>query len=432
MAGRYHSWGNYPKSDQSGRDCPSPEALPASLSTASVLPFGNGRSYGDVCLNPEGEVLDTRRWNRFLHFDEQTGVLRCESGVLFDDILQTFVPRGWFLPVTPGTRFVTVGGAVANDVHGKNHHTAGTFGHVIRRFELLRTDGRIFCCSPEENPEYFAATIGGLGLTGFITWVEMQLRPIQGNAMEEERIPFSCMEDFFTLSSESDRFEYTVAQVDCLAMGERLGRGIFVRANHSAASVTVPGREFSVPLVPPFSLVNRLSLRAFNTWYYRRQKHAVSRCVHYQPYFYPLDAVGNWNRLYGPRGFLQYQCVLPEKEARASLRAVLERVARSGEGSVLAVLKMFGHKVSPGWLSFPMPGVTLAVDFPYRGERTFRLFAELDSMVREAGGRLYPAKDACMRAEDFQAFYPNWQRLEALRDPRITSGFWQRVTGKGG
>lgn len=432
MAGRYTSWGRYPAIDQQGREW-TDRHVPLPSVAGPVLPFGNGRSYGDVCLNPDGLVLGTRQLDRFLGFDAQTGVLRCEAGVLLADILRYFVPRGWFLPVTPGTQFATVGGAIANDVHGKNHHRAGTFGCFVEQFELLRTDGSRCICSATAHPELFAASIGGMGLTGFISWADIRLRRIAGNAMDEDVIRFANLDEFFTISGESEPWEYTVAWVDCVAKGAALGRGLFMRANHADADIAWKKKPLSMPLTPPFSLVNNLSLRAFNALYYRRQgPDRLSHRVHYDPYFYPLDSIGHWNRMYGPRGFLQYQCAIPMAIGRDAIADILQRIARSGSGSFLAVLKIFGDVKSPGLLSFPMPGVTLALDFPNRGEATQRLFASLDEVVVAAGGRMYPAKDAHMDARLFQAFYPQWQQLETLRDPGIMSGFWKRVSATGG
>ncbi len=432
MAGRYRSWGGYPAIDQQGRELPDRfSCLPATQGL--LLPFGNGRSYGDVCLLPGGEVVGSRRLDRFMAFDPDSGVLRCEAGVLLADILQHFVPRGWFLPVTPGTQYITVGGAIANDVHGKNHHQAGTFGRFVDGFELLRTDGSRLLCTATGNPELYRATIGGMGLTGFITWADLRLRRIGGNAMDEEVLRFRTLDDFFAISADSGQHEYTVAWVDCTARGSSLGRGLFMRANHADADVPLRRRRLSVPFTPPFSLVNGLSLRAFNALYYRKPVPAGrSHRVHFDPYFYPLDSITHWNRMYGPKGFLQYQCVVPMDAGPAAVRAMLQRIADSGTGSFLAVLKVFGSIASPGLVSFPMPGVTLALDFPNHGETTQHLFAQLDAIVAAEGGRFYPAKDAHVGPRQFQASYPQWEQLERLRDPGIQSGFWARVSGKGG
>lgn len=427
MAGSHTAWGglDWPPADRELAFAARGDALPET--TRSLLPHGNGRSYGDVCLNPAGDLLLTRRLDHLIAFDADTGVLACEAGVLLADILEVFVPRGWFLPVTPGTRFVTVGGAIANDVHGKNHHAAGSFGAHVRAFELLRSDGSRRRCTADENADWFAATIGGLGLTGLVTAAELQLRRIDGNAMAVRNQRFVGLDAFFAASAEAAAaHEYSVAWVDCLAPTPR---GVLIAGDHGAPSVPAidARRGRRVPLTPPVSLVNGLSLRAFNAAYYAKPWPA-NQTVHYAPYFYPLDAIGDWNRIYGPRGFYQYQSVVPAASARAATEAMLQAIARSGQGSFLAVLKTLGERASPGLLSFPMPGTTLALDFPNRGAATLKLFQRLDAIVREAGGRLYPAKDARMPAAMFRAGYPNWQAFQPFVDPKFSSGFWRRVS----
>ncbi|MGI9291808.1 MAG: FAD-binding oxidoreductase [Gammaproteobacteria bacterium] len=434
---QYTSWGRYPRIQQQGRELAwRSDSLPQALEgTESILPYGNGRSYGDVCLNRGGTVLGTRSLNRFISFDPEIGVLRCEAGVLLAELLRLSVPAGWFLPVSPGTRYVTVGGAVANDVHGKNHHHAGTFGRYVRAFSLWRSDGGRMLCTPEENTDMFNATIGGLGLTGLISWVELQLRPINGPLLKEESLKFANLDEFFRLSEASDEdFEYTVAWVDCASKGDALGRGLFARANHidkvPDKVVVDNGPSFSVPVEPPFSLINSFSLKLFNSWYYRRQRDRRKvRNVHYQPFFYPLDSIGNWNRIYGPRGFLQYQCVLPGDDGREALRDMLTLIADSGNGSFLAVLKIFGDKPSPGLMSFPRPGVTLALDFP-NNPGVMKLLDSLDDLTRGVGGAVYPAKDARMSRESFRAYFPVWEAFSEYVDPGFSSSFWRRVTGE--
>lgn len=413
-------------------------SLPAS--GASVLPFGNGRSYGDSNLNPGGALLLGGQLDRFIAFDPATGLLRCEGGVLLSSILKLVVPQGWFLPVTPGTQFVTVGGAIANDVHGKNHHATGSFGNHVTQLELLRSDGARRLCSLDQNADWFGATIGGLGLTGLITWAEIQLRRVANPYLDTESIRFHSLEEFFELSQASERdYEYTVSWIDCAFSGKRLGRGLFNRGNHAPAvldvdavpkglpvGIATPSRR--VPITPPISLINTLSLKSFNTLYFHKQRHDVVRSLqHYRPFFYPLDALLEWNRIYGPKGFYQYQCVVPPKRALPATRALLEAIAASGMGSFLAVLKQFGTPASRGMLSFPEPGTTLALDFPNQGPKLHALFAQLDRIVLDAGGRLYPAKDGRMSAAVFKAGYPRWTEFASYVDPRFDSGFWRRV-----
>ncbi len=398
----------------------------------STLAWGNGLSYGDSCLAASDHVLYMRPLDRFIAADWKQGWIRAEAGVTLEEILAVAIPRGWFLPVTPGTRYVTLGGAVANDVHGKNHHVRGTFGCHVRQMQLLRSDGARLICSPQENTQFFASTIGGLGLTGVMTWIELQLIPIFSSRIVTTHIRFGSLDEFLSLSDELDgRHEYTVAWIDCLARGRKAGRGVFMVGNHALDGVmTVDhGRKLAVPFTLPVSAINRVSLQIFNTAYYRAAKSGRQTCVvPYSGFFYPLDQLLNWNRLYGPQGFQQYQCVVPEDGARAALQEILQCIAASGSGSFLAVLKRCGNIPSPGLLSFPMPGITLALDFPRAGGNNDVLFSDLDAIVRGAGGRLYPAKDAAMTAADFQTFYSNWRHLEALRDPALCSRFWQRVT----
>jgi FAD/FMN-containing dehydrogenase len=388
-----------------------------------------GRSYGDSCLNAERALVDCRRLNRILGFDESTGVLRCESGVTFAEIIDVFLPKGWFLPVTPGTQFVTVGGAIANDVHGKNHHCAGTFGGHVRQLGLHRSnDGAVFC-SPDENPEMFRATIGGLGLTGVIAWADIQLRPVVGPWIDSELVPFQSLSTFLDLSRESGgRFEYTVAWLDCFA--GKNPRGIFFRGNHSAET----GKNFrpkhgpKLPFALPAWLLNRYTAKAFNAAYYRSHSgRKGSSLIGYDSFFYPLDSIRQWNLLYGKQGFLQYQCVIPETNVGA-LEELLDRIARSGMGSFLGVLKQFGCAPAAGMLSFPRQGLTLALDFAMRGERTLRLMRSLDEVVHQSGGALYPAKDARMSPALFEASFPRWRSFVPYIDPKMSSSFWRRVT----
>ncbi len=399
---------------------------------ASCLPHGNGRSYGDVCLNEGGTLLHTRRLERFIAFDRSTGRLRCEAGVLLKEILDLVLPQNWFLPVTPGTQFVTVGGAIANDVHGKNHHRAGSFGNNVICLELLRSDGQRIVCSMEKAKEWFTATIGGLGLTGLITWAEIQLVPVSNPWMLVQSRRFSSLDEFWKINQEAEhQWPYTVAWLDCLSKGHSQGRGIYMAGRHAPMTENLPKRQHKTlcfPLDPPFSLVNPLSLKIFNALYYRKPLKREPVFSHFEPFFYPLDGVLEWNRIYGKKGFFQYQCVLPPETAERDMREMLTKIADSGQGSFLAVLKTFGNIPSRGLLSFPRPGVTLALDFPNCGQATLRLFNELDAIVRNAGGAINPSKDARMPAQMFKTGFPNWERFAAFIDPKFSSSFWRRVS----
>lgn len=400
--------------------------------TGTTLAFGNGRSYGDSCLATSGHVIYTRPLDRLIAADWERGVLRAEAGTTLEQVLEVAIPRGWMLPVTPGTKYATLGGAVANDVHGKNHHVRGTFGRHVRRFGLERSDGASLECAPDSHAELFAATIGGLGLTGLITWVEIQLMPIHSSLIDATNIRFSNLDEFFALSERLDPLhEYSVAWVDCQSRGAALGRGIFMVGDHASDGPLEVDRrkKHTVPFTLPVPLFNRVTLRAFNELFYRQQRRDEVRSrVSYDGYFYPLDGILEWNRIYGRAGFQQYQCVVPTPNARDAIRAILDAIATSRTGSFLAVLKRCGDISSPGLLSFPIEGTSLALDFPQRDAANARLFAQMDSIVREAGGRIYPAKDAHMQGADFRAAYPQWQQLEALRDPAMMSRFWERIT----
>ena len=398
------------------------------------LPHGKGRSYGDSCLNSEGALLLTPGLDRLIAFDPVGGTLRCEAGVTLSQILSFIVPRGFFLPVTPGTQWVTLGGAIANDVHGKNHPTAGTFGRWVTRLELLRSDGSRRECSPEKENAWFRATLGGLGLTGLITWAEIRLIPIASGWMDTETFRFDHFDEFVSLGSDSpEKYPYQVAWIDCSAKGASLGRGLYSRGSHAEASLQstrpcpVP-TYFNFPIEAPAGLINRFTTQLFNQAYFHRQHRKNRRArISYFSFFYPLDVIHNWNLVYGPRGFFQYQCVVPRLEVA---RRILNEVERSNQVCALAVMKTFGDLVSPGLLSFPRKGITLAMDFPNHGASTLRSFDRLDAIVRESEGALYPAKDARMSAETFRASYPDWEAFVPFIDPRFSSDFWRRVTGK--
>ena len=392
-----------------------------------LLCRGLGRSYGDVAFNGGGYLLETARADHFLTADWETGIVRAEAGLSLDELLRVCVPRGWFVPVTPGTKFVTLGGAVANDVHGKNQESAGTIGCHIRRIGLARSSGEMLDL-PADAP-LFAATIGGLGLTGVILWVELQLISIRSTTMEIEALAMAGLDDFFRFSGESRDWTYTVAWVDSLARGPALGRGLFIRGRHAAAGPLAPHGppRLTVPHAASH-LLNRGTIALFNLFYRTRPGATGRRNMHYDRFFYPLDSLSHWNRLYGRRGFFQHQSVVPMNNAPETVRSLLELTAVCGEPSFLAVLKLLGDRPSPGLLSFPMPGVTLALDFANQGESSRRLLDRLAGVVAAAGGRIYPAKDATMSGDVFRAGYPAWCRLEQHRDPAIMSDFWRRVT----
>ncbi len=396
------------------------------------IPIGARRSYGDVGLNPGGSALSTENLDKFISFDVDSGQLECEAGVLIREIQSTFVSHGWISPVTPGTSFVTVAGAIANDVHGKNHHTRGSFGNHVLEIVLARSDGSVVTCSEKMNKELFAATIGGLGLTGLILSAKIQLSKVLSGWVKREKISFNNLEEFFRISKESEAgFESSVAWFDCST--DKAGRGSFIRGNHIATnnrSPKAPKTFLDLTFTPPMALVNRATLNPLNTAYFQLQKlTAGERIESMWRFYYPLDSIRNWNRAYGPRGFYQYQSVIPTGNAESVTGEMVERISQSGLGSFLAVLKTFGDIPSKGLLSFPMEGTTLALDFPNLGAKTEKLFKELDGLVLQAGGRLNPSKDARMTPEMFAAGYPMHREFIRFRDDALSSGFSRRVFG---
>jgi L-gulonolactone oxidase len=431
----FQSWGRVSRSTYAIATPSFRDELPDLLRAGPgqpALAVGLGRSYGDSCLNSDGRLIDMTRLNRIIAFDCGQGIVHAEAGLSLDDLLRIIVPKGWFLPTTPGTRFVTLGGAVANDVHGKNHHAAGSLACSVRRLQLIRSDGSQSKLAADAAGPLFEATVGGLGLTGVIATVELKLAPIRSTYLDVERVAFGHVRDFFAVNAEStDKFEHTVAWVDCASGSRHLGRGFLQRARWRDDGDLTPHRArapLAVPVEAPGFLFNRLSLKAFNALYYNAKTRGGERArVHYGSFFYPLDAIGQWNRLYGPRGFYQYQCVVPPEAAQAAVEEMLRQIVEAGTGSCLAVLKTLGPIRSPGMLSFPREGTTLALDFPNKGPATLKLLARLDVVVREARGRLYPAKDGRMPADMFRDGYPQWQEFARHIDPQFGSDFWRRV-----
>ncbi|NQW58172.1 MAG: FAD-binding oxidoreductase [Polynucleobacter sp.] len=405
------------------------QVLPA-VRTGKGLAFGNGRSYGDVCLNPAGVLWTTQGLDRFMEFDDAAGVITCESGILLRDIQGLVLARGWMLPVTPGTQLITLGGAIANDVHGKNHHVMGSFGEHVQSLRLLRTDGEVIECGPSKQASWFQATVGGMGLTGVITQATVRLRRVHGPWIETENELHRDLSSFFDLADTSEPdWEHNVSWVDCL---NGKGRGVFMRGNHANTKTgPMPAKDgLGIPFVPPFSLVNPMSLRPFNWVYYQMQaRKRGTTLVHFETFFHPLDKIKNWNRIYGPKGFYQYQSVVPRSAGKEALPAMLNTISRSGEGSFLAVLKTFGNRQSIGMMSFPMPGVTLALDFPNKGAKTVALLRSLDDIVRSAGGRIYAAKDASMPRDLFEQGYPRLKEFIQYRDSGISSAMSRRLMG---
>jgi len=395
------------------------------------IAYGMGRSYGDICLNTNGTVWQTTSLDRFIQFDSQTGLLQCHAGAQLHDIQSWALKRGWILPVTPGTLFVTIGGAIANNVHGKNHHQCGSFCDHVEQFTLQRTDGERITCSHSTNSDWFSATVGGLGLTGLILDACIRLKRVTSPWLTVETLPFYNLQDFFDLTQRSvSHWEYTVSWIDCLARGNH--RGLFMRANPTENKGLMPSavKSVNMPFTPPVSLFNKLTLRPLNSAYFHlKKRNQKPTAVGYKQFCYPLDGITHWNRIYGPKGFYQYQSVVPLDVGFDTTQEMLDVISNSGEGSLLAVLKTFGKCTSVGLLSFPRPGVTFALDFPNRGRRTIKLLERLDAIVAAAGGRLYPAKDARMPRELFESGYPRLPAFIPFRDPGISSDMSRRLFG---
>ncbi len=441
MTDKYRSWGFATASRQRAivpRWAPEIEQFPKAQEqwgNHSRLAFGRGRSYGDSCLNSAGYLVDTSALSRFIHFDRETGNLSAEAGITLGQILDLVIPAGWFLPVSPGTRYATLGGAIANDVHGKNHHVDGTFGRFVSRLSVHRSNGQTVDCSPRSRSDLFNATIGGLGLTGVITRASLHLIPITSDQLAVRFDRFRGIDQFMSLSSGChDSHQYSVAWLDCVSRGKNFARGVFMSANHlderTTLDLTRTRKRIGIPFSLPSRILNKYTIGAFNSAYYlaHKPRHARTVCQHYKSFFYPLDAIGNWNRIYGTRGFHQYQFVVPPG-AESVLETLLKKIVSSGAGSFLAVLKEFGTIKSPGLLSFPRPGLCLALDFADRGDATVQLIRALDLQVREAGGAAYPAKDRLMPAESFRAYFPRLNEFLPHVDPESSSDFWRRVSG---
>jgi len=404
------NWGNYPVIEADIHTFAHQEELRTLLEKLpEAIPRGLGRCYGDSSLNTT--ILSTKRLNRILGFNEKTGRLVCESGVTLDDILDVFVRRGWFLPTTPGTKYVTVGGAIASDVHGKNHHNAGSFSNHLKSIDVMKADGSVERCSRRKNTKLFRSTCGGMGLTGIILKAEFNLIPVETAFVRCETIRAENLNAVMDLFEQSDPWTYSVAWIDCLAAGKSRGRSVLTRGEHALCSdlaatayyrepLTQKGKRIlSVPFYFPGFTLNRASVQLFNTMYYARAaSRSAKEIIDLDSFFYPLDGINNWNKIYGRRGFMQYQFVLPEESSREGIQKTLDLIARHNIGPFLAVLKLFGKQ--NGLISFPREGYTLAMDFPVK-RQVLELMNELDRIVLDHGGRLYLSKDARMSGDMF-------------------------------
>ncbi|HEY6417459.1 MAG TPA: FAD-binding oxidoreductase [Candidatus Binataceae bacterium] len=427
-------WGHYPNIES---EVSRPEKIAelqavvaGTSSTSTLIARGAGRAYGDAALNADSRVVDVQRLDRMLSFDPDRAVLRCEAGVTISEIIDVFLPRGFFPFVAPGTRYVTIGGSIAADVHGKSHHRDSSLASHLLGFDLLLASGEVRRCSREENAELFWATVGGMGLTGVILELDLRLRRVESAWLDGSLVRAANIDEAIEAFERTDR-EYgnSVAWIDCASRRGALGRSVLNVGNFAARDALprhLAQEPFRVapsisPLVPfnlPDFTLSALTVRAFNAVIYATHRATDGRAFFdYQSFFFPLDSIRNWYRIYGKRGFVQYQCVWPTAESRAGLVEILEATTRSRRGSFLAVLKKFGAQ--EGMLSFPMPGYTLALDFPV-SDGLFEFLDGLDEMVLRRGGRVYLAKDARLKPAAFRAMYPNfgrWQAAKAAADP---------------
>jgi decaprenylphospho-beta-D-ribofuranose 2-oxidase len=417
------NWNNYPVVEAKEISFDYPKDLTSKLAQSSI-PHGNGRCYGDASLSDD--VINTLRYDKILALDEQHGTITCQSGILLSDLLQVIVPRGWFLPVTPGTKFITVGGAVASDVHGKNHHVDGAFSNQIVTMSVLTGTGETIVCSKTNHSDLFWATCGGMGLTGIVLEVTFRLKRIQSSHIRQKQIKAANLDEVMALFDQNTDSTYSVAWIDCLKTGDHFGRSILMLGEHAGTDETptehkLLAKEKSLLTVPfhfPSFVLNGYSVKLFNALFYAKNyRRELNSVVHYDGFFYPLDSILEWNKIYGKKGFVQYQFVLPIENSKKGLVDILKRINKMGMGSFLAVLKLFGDQ--DNLISFPMKGYTLALDFPIK-KGLFEFLDELDQVVADYGGRIYLSKDARMKKEIFWKTYPHateFQQILKKYDP---------------
>lgn len=432
------NWNNYPVVEAREISFDYAKEIASKLAPSSI-PHGNGRCYGDASLS--SEVVNTLRYDKVLSFDEVNGIITCQSGLLLSDLLQIIVPRGWFLPVTPGTKFITVGGAVASDVHGKNHHVDGSFSRHIVSMSVLTGTGQTIICGPSQFEDLFWATCGGMGLTGIVLDVKFRLKRINTSFIRQRQVKARNLDEVMALFEENTASTYSVAWIDCLKQGTSFGRSILILGEHAGtddvnhAKFLVPKEKslVTVPFYFPSFVLNGFSVKVFNALYYAKNyKKVIDSVVHYDSFYYPLDSILDWNKIYGKKGFVQYQFVLPVSTSRNGLVDILTRINKRGTGSFLAVLKLFGEQ--DNLISFPMKGYTLALDFPIR-PGLFGFLDELDAVVADYGGRIYLSKDARMKKEIFWKTYPHapaFREILKRYDPenRFVSHLSERLTLK--
>ncbi len=410
------AWGNYPKIECKRFKFERVGELSNIIKSKSpLIPYGNGRSYGDSALAPN--IVLTRQKDYFLDFDESSGLLHIQAGVLLSEILEHYVPRGYFLKVTPGTKLITVGGAIASDVHGKNHHKEGCFSSSVKEFDIMLPSGEVVTCSPEETPGLWRATCGGQGLTGVILSAKIYLKRIKSKYIRQTTIKTANLKETFEAFEEYSDMPYSVAWIDCLAKGDDIGKSLLMAGDFDTdgdLDYRLKAQK-SIPIDFPAFALNSWSVKAFNMLYYGKVKERISKQkVDIDTFFYPLDAIGHWNRIYGKKGFTQYQFILPKESSFEGLQKILKVISESGKGSFLAVLKLYG-KANENWLSFPMEGYSLALDFKIE-DGLFELLERLDKIVVDYGGRIYLTKDVRVSKEVFEKGYSNIDRFRAFRE----------------
>ncbi|MGN6618061.1 MAG: FAD-binding protein [Ilyomonas sp.] len=415
------NWGNYPVIESDEKQFTTINELQKLVEkNSNIIPRGNGRCYGDASLS--SVTISTLKFDKVLFFDTKEGIIETQSGVTLDQILEIVVPKGWFLPVTPGTKFVTIGGVVASDVHGKNHHVDGSFSRHIIDMQVMLSSGEIVHCNRNENSDLFEATCGGMGLTGVIVSVRFQLKKIETSYIAQKKIRAENLEELLDLFEENKQYTYSVAWIDCIKKGKGFGRSLLILGEHATKEQLSPKQKdeplklpakksISFPVNLPSWVLNNFTVRAFNfLYYYKNIKKEKSSVIPYEPFFYPLDAILHWNRGYGKKGFVQYQFVIPV-EHKEGLITILKKISEKGWGSFLAVLKIFGEQND--FISFPMHGYTLALDFPVR-KGLFEFLDELDQIVLQFGGRIYLSKDARMKSGTFWKGYANSKQFASV------------------
>ncbi len=436
---RITNWGNYPVIDAEVVDFSNIKELGELLkNNEECIPRGMGRCYGDSALS--SSIISTLKFNRFLEFDEEKGTLCCESGVTLEEILDIIVPKGWFFAVTPGTKEITVGGAIGSDVHGKNHHKSGAFSSHLLSMRIMLSDGGVVSCSPEINSELFHATCGGMGLTGIVIEAVIKLKKIESVFIKETSIRASCLEEIMNHIEDSEHCSYSVAWIDCLSKGKSLGRSHLILGEFATAAearkkvknknpLLLPQkRKLGVPSFFPGFLLNFLTIKLFNLLFYHKHvPKTKNRLVTYDSFFYPLDCIRNWNRLYGKKGFTQYQMVLPIEQSREGFTKILTLIAQNKIGAFLSILKTFGEQ--DGVLSFPQRGYTLTLDIPI-SQKAFNFMDRLDKVVLDFGGRLYLTKDVRMKKDMFRQSYTNSEKFIQYKHEIDKNNLFQSLQSK--